>query len=590
MEEEKDVIEELDDDSNIDSLVEEETPTGDYMPDEINTSAKSQGYKSIVAKRKEYQEEGAKLNRRKQPTRNRLNNKSQEDKDSNDQNDNNIKDKKTGLENKKNTETPKKTPDTPKKIDVKPKTPTKPSTKSPLGKLSALKGGAKNLDAKNLMLTIIKMNPVIIFCIFGILFLVLALFVVLATVLGSEANNTDSSSGGGTSYRLKSKGFDIHKTTLTEEEFVSKMEAYNYPGENTNAWNIFVENAETIYELGTSNNVNPELIVIRAYVEGFSPSHISAYSDKNNYWGIGCTNGASLSACESYSSFSDGVLGFINIVKDYTDLIDMMSHYAYIGRYWYNPGDAGQGGCYYYQYIKKYLSDKRAEEIQPYCESGNECSGSSCLETNNEDQSAYALYQAESMSKFRKDIFGLEPNGSNETYAFGDLPDTCKIFNQGDPTWSGDQLGFGGDTIGSAGCAMSSVAMGITCYGNLTEEASNFNPGVFNSALQSVGAYTGSCIYWDGFGAIQKYAPNIKFYTYDTIPSYSYQELQAFLSTLPERSFVVIQVRYGAHYVLLIGADEKTGKYIVLDPDGGQYDTTEYDLNTPIYSKVVYTY
>ena len=41
----------------------------------------------------------------------------------------------------------------------------------------------------------------------------------------------------------------------------------------------------TIYDIATKNGINPEMVIIRAESEGYSPG-----ASKNNYWGMGCTN------------------------------------------------------------------------------------------------------------------------------------------------------------------------------------------------------------------------------------------------------------------------------------------------------------
>ena len=71
---------------------------------------------------------------------------------------------------------------------------------------------------------------------------------------------------------------------------------------------------------------------------------------------MGCTNTGGLAACITYSSLEAGIKGFGNNVSKYNNLAEMMSKYAYIGKYWYNPGSWSVGGCIYFPYIKKYMS------------------------------------------------------------------------------------------------------------------------------------------------------------------------------------------------------------------------------------------
>ena len=67
------------------------------------------------------------------------------------------------------------------------------------------------------------------------------------------------------------------------------------------------ENAGKIYDLATRNGINPELIVVRADIEGYSPVS-QGFGTYYNYWGIGCYNNQPLSKCISYDTFDDGVL------------------------------------------------------------------------------------------------------------------------------------------------------------------------------------------------------------------------------------------------------------------------------------------
>lgn len=199
--------------------------------------------------------------------------------------------------------------------------------------------------------------------------------------------------------------FAVHETSLSKEEFASKLRSYcnNYKCSNV-FHNQFVMNAEYLYDISISNNVNPELVVIRGAKEGMSPG-----GDTYNYWGIACYNGAGASACSRYSDLASGIAGFAKVVKNYETVSQMMSRYAYIGRYWYNPGSWSDGGCKYFPYIREYMSDERASYVQSVC-GGLSCSTSdntSCTPTNEEDQTAYTLYNIRGMVDMRYVAFGL---------------------------------------------------------------------------------------------------------------------------------------------------------------------------------------
>lgn len=62
------------------------------------------------------------------------------------------------------------------------------------------------------------------------------------------------------------------------------------------------------------------------------------------------------------------------------------------------------------------------------------------------------------------------------------------FFSQRDPRWSGNQLGTcSGTTIGSAGCAISTIAMAGA------RSVTNFNPASLNTYLTNNGGYLGGC-------------------------------------------------------------------------------------------------
>ena len=73
----------------------------------------------------------------------------------------------------------------------------------------------------------------------------------------------------------------------------------------------------------------------------------------------------------------------------------MMKKYAYIGKYWYNPGSWSTGGCIYFNYIRQYMSTGRQSTVNSVCNSSNHCdtSGGVCTGTTDEDQTAYATWQ-----------------------------------------------------------------------------------------------------------------------------------------------------------------------------------------------------
>ena len=356
----------------------------------------------------------------------------------------------------------------------------------------------------------------------------------------------------------------ISSTVLSRDEFITKLDTYY--GNNASSYgSTFKENAGKIYDLATRNGINPELIVVRADIEGYSPVS-QGFGTYYNYWGIGCYNNQPLSKCISYDTFDDGVLGFINNVSSYDSLSSMMKKYTYIGDYWYNPGDSGAGGCYFYPYIKKYMSASRANEIEPYCAKGNTCSGDECLKTNDEDQLAYSMYQVEIMASRRNSIFNITSD-----FCSG-YSQNCTLFAQGDSRWKNIKLGNSNSTMGASGCAVTSIAIGISCSG--TEIAvANFDAGKLINTLNEGACFTSSgAIMW-GCSAIKKIAPNVSLYTTESLSSKSDSYKKDVINRYnTSDKFVLVHFENSAHprghYVVVTSINGN--EIIAKDPAGGK--------------------
>ena len=369
------------------------------------------------------------------------------------------------------------------------------------------------------------------------------------------------------------EAMSISSTSLSKDQFVSKLESY-YGNSSASYTTLFKENAGSIYDLAVNNGINPELIVVRASLEGYSPAS-QGYSSYYNYWGIRCYNNHPLSTCASYNSFQDGVLGFINNVSQYSSLSSMMQKYAYIGSYWYNPGNAGSGGCYYYPYIKKYMSSSRSSEVETACNSANVCSGSNCMKTTDEDQLAYSMWQVEQMANQRNTIF-------NMTSDFCDgYSQNCTIYAQGDSRWKSISLGKSNTTMGASGCAVTSIAIGISCSGTEITVA-NFDAGKFIEALNAGSCFTNDgSIYW-GCSAITKIAPNVKLlYTESGMKDKSNgYKTEAINKYSVDNNFILVHFKNDSHprghYVVVT---KLSGNNIIAkDPSGGKVSTISLDV------------
>ena len=193
----------------------------------------------------------------------------------------------------------------------------------------------------------------------------------------------------------------VSSTPLSRQEFIDKVNAYNSSKKH---YQKFKDHAGEIYDLGVQVGINPELVVIRAFNEGFAPG-IRDGSDSYNYWGIGCYNKTNKYA--RYGSFMEGVRAFYDVILSYnTDSIfEVMSHYAYIGKNWFCPGGPSDGGCYYKKYVKPYLMNIDANR---YNEVEYSCTNCTEIATTTDDQTAYSQYQVnDTIMYYRKEIFGL---------------------------------------------------------------------------------------------------------------------------------------------------------------------------------------
>ena len=250
------------------------------------------------------------------------------------------------------------------------------------------------------------------------LFLIIFFLIIFLVTSKVEIPNIDTSSG-----HSIVNGFSpmsVHRTPLSREEFIEKVKSYNVSS-HVNEYQVFKDNAGLIYDMGIQAQINPEIAVIRAVVEGFDPG-----TSKNNYWGLGCSNGGnSAIKCSSYSSFTAGLSEFYSTINrlagDSDSIYEVFNNgYAYIGDYWYatycHSGNksrpcSDKGGCYYYESIKDYLSFARSLEVSGICATSTcmDNGSGNCISTTAEDQEAYVKWQVyNKMIPLRKEIFDIE--------------------------------------------------------------------------------------------------------------------------------------------------------------------------------------
>lgn len=155
---------------------------------------------------------------------------------------------------------------------------------------------------------------------------------------------------------------------------------------------------------------------------------------------------------------------------------------------------------------------------------------------------------------------------------FGKMEIPVPAFFQDDPLWSQEVLGKGADTIGSAGCALSSAAMVLKFYGV------DIDPKKLNAYLMEHDGYEGAA--WIKWEVAATFPPGIAEHRYEDLPSYGLIDWN-----LLRGNPVIIRIRRPTgktHFVVIVG---KQGfDYLVRDPalKGIKGIYPFYELGTPI--------
>ncbi|MFI0348448.1 MAG: C39 family peptidase [Chthoniobacterales bacterium] len=160
----------------------------------------------------------------------------------------------------------------------------------------------------------------------------------------------------------------------------------------------------------------------------------------------------------------------------------------------------------------------------------------------------------------------------------GGLPIPGKIeipvppFLQADPRWANDSLAGTPETLGNAGCAVTSAAMVLAYYGVPVD------PSSLNKYLIENNGYEGSSwLKWEIAGT---FPPNIAEKRYEDLPSYGLIDCNLLLGNP-----VIIRIRRSTgktHFVVIVG--KKGWDYLIRDPgeQGMKGVYPFYKLGTPI--------
>ena len=143
-----------------------------------------------------------------------------------------------------------------------------------------------------------------------------------------------------------------------------------------------------------------------------------------------------------------------------------------------------------------------------------------------------------------------DPNASIASVSTDGVP----LYSQSDPRWGSRSLGTGGNTIKSAGCAMTATAM---CLSKIAGR--EIPPDELDQYLDNNGGYSGDLLIWSRAAQyIGKTATSVHSYTQATVDD-----------NLNAGRPVVVGVKGGGHYVCVAGRNSD-GTYIIHDPAGGK--------------------
>lgn len=144
-------------------------------------------------------------------------------------------------------------------------------------------------------------------------------------------------------------------------------------------------------------------------------------------------------------------------------------------------------------------------------------------------------------------------------------------WKQYNPAWSSVKLGP--STVGSIGCAMTSVAMQIMRSGVSTTLGSDFNPGTFATEMTRIGGFDSlGNIYW---GKVSEIASG--FILANRVnKKVSPDEIASLIS---QGYYVILQVKNGRHWVAVDRVEN--GKVYMFDPGSGGTEVGEtYGLSS----------
>lgn len=309
---------------------------------------------------------------------------------------------------------------------------------------------------------------------------------------------------------VDNNNFSMKSTPFEQIEFTDKVTSYFNQNDNYSSCNYYladVDIVDTIYDTSLDNEISPEYTVIKAILNDCSPDIDYSY---NNLWNLACES----SYCQ-FETLEEGITYFANSNK-YNTLED----------------------TFYDIYDEEELNAAISEVV------------------NFRDNIFYD-------GEYDFDCTSIIYNPSYQHYQKGEM------YKQNDPLWANKYLGNSNSSMGGYGCAVTTIANGISAYAtNLTVEY--FDAGVFLDKLNAGGCFTDAgAIYW-GCNTITQIAPSVEYATnISHILNSSNSTKIGYLNAYPaDKYFLVVGINE-RHYVLFHGMlDADTFNSIDPSPGG----------------------
>lgn len=163
------------------------------------------------------------------------------------------------------------------------------------------------------------------------------------------------------------------------------------------------------------------------------------------------------------------------------------------------------------------------------------------------------------------------------------------IYRQGDPAWGSIPLGNSTATMKSAGCAVTSIAIGISFSGAEINSPS-FDPGVFVTALNAGDCFTSSGLIIWYCSAITEMVPTMHVAALRQVEGKTNEEKIALINSYPLDKYIVItQYKNASTYSHYVNFQEFIDSNTYLSRDPGQGKLVTHSI-AEIDQIVVYSY